>query len=173
MENINSVTMTGNLTFDPELRSLASGTSVCRLRVACNGRRKNSSTGEWEDEPGYYDVTVWGKQGENCAKYLSKGRGVAIQGRLKWREWVDTDSGKKRQAVEIVAEKVQFLGDGGGEKKERGPVSDDEYWGGAPGGQSDLGTPRLDDFGGGAPAAQAAQPAATGGGLDTSDDIPF
>jgi single-strand DNA-binding protein len=107
--NINRVTITGNLTKDPELSSIASGgTSVCSLRVAVNGRRRNSS-GEWEDQPNYFDVTVWGQQGENCAKYLHKGRPVAIDGRLRWREWTTTE-GHKRQAVDIIAETVQFLG---------------------------------------------------------------
>lgn len=111
--NINRVTITGNLTRDPELKSLPSGTSVCELRVACNGRRKNGQTGAWEDDPNYFNVTVWGQQGENCARYLSKGRGVAVDGRLNWREW-ETD-GQKRQAVDIIAETVQFLGGGNGE----------------------------------------------------------
>ena len=85
--NINRVIITGNLTKDPDLSSLPnSGTSVCSLRVAVNGRRKNCA-GEWEDKPNYFDVTVWGQQGENCAKYLKKGRPVAIDGRLRWREW--------------------------------------------------------------------------------------
>src|SRR3982075_4215922 len=75
--------MTGNLTADPELRSLPSGNSVCSLRIACNTRRKNASTGEWEDKPNYFDVTVWGAQGENAARYLSKGRPVAIDGGLE------------------------------------------------------------------------------------------
>ncbi len=107
--NINRVVMTGNLTADPELRSLPSGTSVCSLRVACNTRRKNNSTGEWEDKPNYFNVTVWGAQGENAARYLSKGRPVAIDGRLEWREW-EAQDGTKRQAVDIIAESVQFLG---------------------------------------------------------------
>ncbi len=106
--NINRVVLTGNLTRDPELRSLPSGTAVCSLRIACNTRRKGAS-GEWEDKPNYFDVTVWSAQGENCARYLSKGRPVAIDGRLEWREW-DTQDGQKRQAVEIVADSVQFLG---------------------------------------------------------------
>jgi single-strand DNA-binding protein len=108
--NINRVIITGNLTRDPELRSLTSGNSVCSLRVACNGRRRNQATNEWEDVPNYFDVTVWGAQGENCKKFLSRGRPVAIDGRLQWREWTDKDSGQKRQAVDIVAETVQFLG---------------------------------------------------------------
>ena len=70
--NINRVVMTGNLTADPELRSLPSGTSVCSLRIACNTRRKNASTGEWEDKPNYFNVTVWGAQGENAARYLAR-----------------------------------------------------------------------------------------------------
>ena len=82
---------------------------MCSLRVACNTRRKDNSTGEWVDKPNYFDVTVWGAQGENCARYLSKGRPVAINGRLEWREW-ETQEGGKRQAVEIIAESVQFLG---------------------------------------------------------------
>jgi single-strand DNA-binding protein len=112
--NINTVVVTGNLTKDPELRSLQSGTSVCKLRIAVNSRRKNAN-GEWEDKPNYFDVTVWGAQGENCATYLSKGRPVAVQGRLDWREW-DAQDGGKRQSVEIIAESVQFLGsrDGSG-----------------------------------------------------------
>ena len=80
--NINRVILTGNLTKDPELRSLPSGTAVCRLRLACNTRRKDASSGDWVDKPNFFDVTVWGKQGENCAQYLSKGRPVAIDGRL-------------------------------------------------------------------------------------------
>ena len=107
--NINRVVITGNLTRDPELRSLPSGNSVCSLRVACNGRRRNPTTTEWEDQPNYFDVTVWGAQGENCSRFLSKGRGVAVDGRLQWREWTDKE-GQKRQSVDIVADSVQFLG---------------------------------------------------------------
>lgn len=112
--NINRVIITGNLTRGPETRSTGSGNTVCSLRVACNGRRRNPQTQEWEDVPNYFDVSVWGAQGDNCQRYLSKGRGVAVDGRLQWREWTDND-GNKRQAVDIVAENVQFLGGGNGE----------------------------------------------------------
>lgn len=108
--NINRVIITGNLTSDPELRTLQSGTAVCKLRVAVNTRRK-SSGGDWEDKPNFFDVTVWGKHGENCAQYLAKGRPVAVDGRLEWREW-EAKEGGKRQAVEIVADSVQFLSSG-------------------------------------------------------------
>jgi single-strand DNA-binding protein len=114
MANINRVVLVGNLTRDPELRNTPSGTAVCSLRIAVNTRRKDSS-GQWVEKPNYFDITVWGAQGENCAQYLSKGRPVAIDGRLEWREW-DAQDGTKRQAVEVIAESVQFLGgrDGGG-----------------------------------------------------------
>jgi len=107
--NINRVVLTGNLTADPELRSLPSGTSVCELRVACNSRRKDQSSGEWVDKPNYFNVKVWGAQGENASRYLSKGRPVAIDGRLDWREWESQD-GTKRQTIDIIADSVQFLG---------------------------------------------------------------
>jgi single-strand DNA-binding protein len=109
MANINRVVLVGNLTRDPELRSLPSGMSVCSLRIAVNTRRKDGATGEWTEKPNYFDITVWGNQGENCAQYLSKGRPVAIDGRLEWREW-DAQDGTKRQAVEVIADTVQFLG---------------------------------------------------------------
>ena len=112
--NVNVVVITGNLTRDPELRHTGGGTAVCDLRVAVNSRRKDQS-GNWVDKPNFFDVTVWGAQGENCATYLAKGRPVAIEGRLDWREWEAKDGGK-RQAVQIIANTVQFLGsrDGSG-----------------------------------------------------------
>jgi single-strand DNA-binding protein len=106
--NINRVVLVGNLTRDPEMKHLPSGTALCSLRIAVNTRRKDES-GQWTDKPNYFDVTVWGAQGENCANYLSKGRPVAVDGRLEWREW-DAQDGTKRQAVEIIADSVQFLG---------------------------------------------------------------
>jgi single-strand DNA-binding protein len=84
---------------------------VCKLRVAVNTRQKDQATGEWGDKPNYFDVTVWGNQAESCAQYLARGRAIAVDGRLDWREW-DAQDGTKRQAVEIIAETVQFLGGG-------------------------------------------------------------
>ena len=108
--NINRVVLTGNLTRDPELRSLPSGTSVCKLRIASNTRRKDQASGEWVDKANFFDVTVWGAQGENCSRFLSKGRPIALDGRLEWREWEAQDGSGKRQSVEIIADSVQFLG---------------------------------------------------------------
>jgi single-strand DNA-binding protein len=160
--NINRVVMTGNLTRDPELRSLQSGLSVCSLRIASNTRRKNNASGEWEDKPNFFDVTVWGAQGENCARYLAKGRPVALDGRLEWREWEDKE-GNKRQSVEIIADSVQFLG------------GREEGSGGAPNGGNGNGFSKpAADF----PAdTQDFVPAGGGNAGSTSpasdDDIPF
>lgn len=109
-QDINSVVITGNLTQEPELRTLASGTTVCHMRVAVNSRRKNSQTREWEDKPNYLNVVVWGAHGASCAEHLSKGRPVAVEGRLDWREWEAKEGGGKRQAIEIIADTVKFLG---------------------------------------------------------------
>jgi single-strand DNA-binding protein len=154
--NINVVAVTGNLTRDPELRTLQSGTSVCKLRIAVNTRRKGQD-GNWEDKPNYFDVTVWGAQGENCATYLAKGRPVAINGRLEWREW--EQDGNKRQAVEIVADTVQFLGSrDGGQGGGGGNANGGSFTGG-----SDL-PADTSDF-------DSASPAGVGSSAD--DDIPF
>jgi single-strand DNA-binding protein len=157
--NINRVIITGNLTRDPELRSLQSGMSVCSLRVACNTRRKDNQSGEWVDKPNFFDVTIWGRQGENAAQYLSKGRPVAIDGRLEWREWQDKD-GNKRQSVDIIADNIQFLS------------SPEGFNGGGNGGSGGF-TPQsdvpvsTDDF------APAQVGGGGGGGAPADDDIPF
>ena len=107
--SVNVVVLVGNLTRDPELRATGGGTSVCRLGVAVNERTKDPATGEWGERPNYFDIDVFGAQGENCAQYLSKGRQVAIEGRLRWRSW-ETPEGQKRSAVSVVANTVQFIG---------------------------------------------------------------
>src|SRR3989442_6205256 len=117
--SITRVVLVGNLTRAPELRHTPSGMAVCSLRLAVHTRRKDGATGEWTEKPNYFDITVWGAQGENCAQYLSKGRPVGVDGRLEWREW-EAQDGSKRQAVEVIADTVQFLGSreggaGGGE----------------------------------------------------------
>ena len=161
--NINRVVLTGNLTRDPELRSLQSGTSVCSLRIATNSRRRDAS-GEWVDKPNYFSVTVWGAQGENCARFLSKGRPVCIDGRLDWREWQAQD-GSKRESVEIIAESVQFLGgrddNMGGGGGQGGGAYNNGY---AP--HSDV-PADTSDFG--PPQAVGARPSAP----MSDDDIPF
>ena len=110
--NINRVVLTGNLTRDPELSATGGGLSICKLGIAVNTRRRDES-GQWGDKPNYFSVSVFGNQAESCSQYLSKGRPVAIDGRLEWREWQAQD-GSKRESVEIVADSVQFLGSGQG-----------------------------------------------------------
>ena len=107
--NINRVVLTGNLTRDPELRSTGGGLSVCKLRVAVNTRRKNSETGNWDEKPNYFSVTVFGRQADSCGQYLRKGRPIAIDGRLEWSEYTNNE-GQKRESVDIIADSVQFLG---------------------------------------------------------------
>jgi single-strand DNA-binding protein len=109
--NINRVVLVGNLTRDPELRHTPGGTPVCSLRVAVNDRKRDES-GNWVDAPNYFSISVFGNQAENCAQYLSKGRPVGVDGKLRWREWQAQD-GSKREAVEVVADSVQFLGSRG------------------------------------------------------------
>jgi single-strand DNA-binding protein len=106
--NINRVVLTGNLTRDPEVRSTPNGLTICKLGIACNTRKKNSSTGAWEEKPNFFRVTVFGAQAENCGQYLRKGRPVAIDGRLEWSSW-ETE-GQKRESIDIIADSVQFLG---------------------------------------------------------------
>src|SRR5919206_2327497 len=118
--NINRVVLVGNLTRDPELRHTPGGTPVCSLRIAVNSRRRDES-GQWVDKPNYFDVSIFGNQAESSAQYLSKGRPVGIDGRLDWREW-EAQDGSKRQAVQVIADTVQFLGsrgdsEGGGERQ--------------------------------------------------------
>lgn len=148
MASINRVVLVGNLTRDPELRHTPSGTALCKLGIAVNDRIKQGD--EWVEKANFFDVTVWGAQAESCSRYLSKGRQVAIDGRLDHQTW--EKDGQKRSKVEIIAQNVQFLGgrqDAAG--ADAAPVS-----AGAPSGL----TPDTSDF-----------DSAPGG--DSDDDIPF
>jgi len=149
---INSVTMTGNLTRDPELKSLPSGMSVCQIRIANNRSVKDKQTGDWKDVPGFFDVVIFGPRGENVSRQCSKGTKIIIEGYLRWREW--EHEGKKHQRVEIVANKAipvaRHQSDGNG------------------GGGGGYQQPAAASGGGQQPAAPWGQP---GDGID--DDIPF
>lgn len=111
-------TLVGNLTSDPRGNEAE---TVCNLRVAVNMRRKISD--EWQDVVGFYDVVVIGGRAKTCLEYLAKGRQVAIDGRLQWREW--EKDGAKRQSVEILADEVQFIGSRG-EDSQSGDASSTE-----------------------------------------------
>ncbi|HAM33185.1 MAG TPA: single-stranded DNA-binding protein [Deltaproteobacteria bacterium] len=114
--SINRVILAGNLVRDPETRFLPSGVAVASFSIAVNRRYKSNN--EVKEEVSFFDISVFGKAGENCAEYLSKGRSVLVEGRLRQRSW-ETD-GVKRSKVEVVADNVQFLGSPRGASAEKG-----------------------------------------------------
>ena len=110
MANLNKVFLIGNLTRDPELRYIPSGTAVANFGLATN-RVYTTPSGEKKQETCFVRVVVWGRMAEVCGEYLSKGRPVFIEGRLQYRAW-DGPGGEKRSMLEVRAERVQFLGRG-------------------------------------------------------------
>ena len=106
MASFNKVMLMGNLTRDPELRYTANGSAVTSFGLAVN--RKFKQGDDWKEDVCFVDITVWGKQGENCAEYLSKGRPVFVEGRLQFSSW--ESDGQKRNKLDVVANTVQFLG---------------------------------------------------------------
>lgn len=118
MAGLNKVIMIGNLTHDPELKYTQSGTARTRFSIAVN-RKYRDQEGELQEETTFVPVVVWGNQAESCANYLSKGRQVAVDGRLRIDSF-ETEEGEKRKVVEIVAWNVQFLGRKTREDKETG-----------------------------------------------------
>lgn len=106
--SINRVTLTGNLTREPELRNTAGGLPVLGFGVAVNDRRKNPQTGEWEDYPNFIDCTMFGTRAENVRQFLQKGTKVAIEGKLRWSQWESKD-GQKRSKLEVIVDELEFL----------------------------------------------------------------
>ena len=113
MANLNKVMLIGNLTRDPELRYTPKGTAVADIGMAIN-RVWNNEAGQKQEETTFVDVTLWGRQAELAEKYLGKGRGVYIEGRLQLDTWDDKETGKKRSKLKVVGENLQFLPDGKG-----------------------------------------------------------
>jgi len=147
--DINSVVLVGRLTRDAELKYTANGTAVCKFSVAVNRSRKTGDT--WGDEAHFFDVVLWGRQGEAIHQYLSKGKQVGVQGELRQNRW--EQNGQNRSKVEIHALNVQLLG---------GNPS-----GGAPSGsRSNAGS----DF---QPSSGYNQDKFSGGPEEFEDDIPF
>jgi single-strand DNA-binding protein len=126
MSSFNKVILMGNLTKDPEIRYSPSGTAVAKFGLAVNRRYKQGE--EAKEEVCFVDIVVFGKQAENAGKYLVKGQGAIIDGRLQQRRW-ETEDGQKRSIHEVVAQSVQFLtkraagspSEGGGERSEAVP----------------------------------------------------
>ncbi|MGM0431226.1 MAG: single-stranded DNA-binding protein [Spirochaetota bacterium] len=116
--DLNSVVLIGRLTRDCELRYTNSGTAVCRISIAVNRRKRSGDS--WEEEANFFDVTLWGKQGEALSNYLEKGKQIAVHGELRQNRW--EQDGQKRSRVEIAANNVQLLGSpstGGGQSPAR------------------------------------------------------
>jgi single-strand DNA-binding protein len=107
--SINRVVLTGNLTKDAELKQTPGGMAIVKIRLAVNDRRKNSQTGQWEDSPNFIDVTMLGSRGEAVSRFLGKGKQIAVEGKLRWREW-ENAAGEKRSALEVVADDIELLG---------------------------------------------------------------
>jgi single-strand DNA-binding protein len=149
MASFNKVILLGNVTRDPELKYISSGTAVTEIGLAVNDRRKGPN-GDWIEETTFVDVTLWGRTAEIASEYLNKGAPVLIEGRLKLDTW--EKDGKKNSKLRVVGERMQLLGSKGG-------------GGGAPGGSR--GAPRRNEE-----EAQYGQPAAADLG-PPDEDIPF
>ncbi|MDP6505589.1 MAG: single-stranded DNA-binding protein [Planctomycetota bacterium] len=107
MSSYNRVVLMGNLTRDPELRQTPSGRSVADLGLATNEKYKNQA-GETVEKTCFVDIVTWGRQAENCSKYLSKGRPVLVEGRLQLDQW-ENKEGEKRSRLRVLADRVQFI----------------------------------------------------------------
>ncbi len=118
--SFNKIILVGNLGRDPELRYTPQGTPVCSFSLATNERRKDRTTGENNDITTWFRVTLWGRQAETASQYLTRGRPVYIEGRLRVEEWTDRD-GKPRHTLEVHATDMQFIGGGGRGEDAGGP----------------------------------------------------
>jgi single-strand DNA-binding protein len=160
---VNKVILVGNLGADPDMRYTPSGQGVCELRVATSDSWTDKN-GQKQERTEWHRVVVWGKRAEVCAKYLSKGRQVFVEGRIQTRSWDDKD-GNKKYMTEIIANDVQFLGGGGGREGAAGGGRRDD---GPPPNEPDFG---LGGGGGGFGGGGGGGGGYGGGGPD--DDIPF
>lgn len=162
MASFNKVILMGNLTRDPQVRYLPSGSAVAEIGLAVNRSWFDKQSNQRKEEVTFVDVTLWGRTAEVAGEYLTKGRGVLIEGRLQLDQWDDRESGQKRSKLKVVGEQMTMLpraGDGGGG-----------------GGFQRSAPPQAQEFngGGGEPAPMA------GGGFEpppaanpSSDDVPF
>jgi|ERR1035437_4520847 single-strand DNA-binding protein len=159
MANLNKVLLIGNLTRDPEVRYTPKGTAVADIGLAIN-RIWNNEQNQRQEETTFVDITLWGRQAELAQQYLTKGRGVFIEGRLQMDTWEDKQSGQKRSKLKIVGENLQFLPDGKG--------------GSAPSSMGGNSRPAASAPRPGPPqGASAAQEEPGGYPGDEEDDIPF
>lgn len=122
--SINRVSISGNLTRDPELRQTKSGTPSLSFCVAVNDRRRNPQSGEWEDYPNFIDCVMFGARAEAVSKYLNKGMKVAIEGKLRYSTW--ERDGQRRSKIEVVAEEVEFMSRAQGKQVAQEPSAYDD-----------------------------------------------
>ena len=108
MADLNHVVLIGRLTRDAELKYTAGGQAVCKFSIAVNRRKKNGD--QWEDEANFFDIVLWGKQGESLQTYLVKGKMIGVDGELRQDRW--QQDGQNRSKVEIIANYIQLLGGG-------------------------------------------------------------
>lgn len=109
MPSFNKVILMGNFTRDPELRFLPNNTAVCDMGLAVNDRYQNKATGQWEDRPNFVDCTAFGRTAENISKFFAKGRPIFIEGKLRFEQWEDRQSGQKRSKLKVVVDTWQFV----------------------------------------------------------------
>jgi single-strand DNA-binding protein len=178
MTDLNHVILIGRLTRDAELRYTASGQAVCKFSIAVNRRRKNGD--QWEDEANFFDIVLWGRQGESLNQYLVKGKMIGVEGELRQDRW--QQDGQNRSKVEIVANNLQLLGGSGGPGGSGGGAwqasgnsgnsgSSGAWQAGASGGQGNSGSwsgEAVQDSGG-----EEAPPPRSAGDDGFADDIPF
>jgi len=116
--SLNKVVLAGNLTREPELKSLPSGSSILSFGIAVTERRRNNQTGEWEERSNYFDCTMFGTRAESLSRYMHKGDKIALEGRLQWRQWQDSQTGQNRSKVDIIVNEVEFMS---GRRQEQQP----------------------------------------------------
>lgn len=121
--SINTVTLSGNLTRDIEIRRTQAGKVIASFGIAVNDRKKNGQTGEWEDVPNFFDIVGFGERWVGIANYVSKGSKVTILGKLRWSQW--EKDGQKRSKVEIVADEIEFMSSRQGRQPEQQESDDD------------------------------------------------
>lgn len=156
MADVNIVVLAGRLTRDPEMRYTPSGMAVAKLGMAIGRKFKDNQSGQMREETTFVDVEVWGRQAETASQYLSKGRGLLVEGELRYDQWEDKQTGQKRSKLKVVASRVQFLG---------GPA-------GAGGGGSGGGGGGGEGGGGGGPKPQRQAPQNRGRQAPPADDGP-
>ncbi|MAG59095.1 MAG: single-stranded DNA-binding protein [Planctomycetes bacterium] len=174
MANFNKVLLMGNLTRDPEMKYLPSGTPVVEFGLAVNRQWKDQASGERREATTFVDCKSMGRQAEVINQYMVKGRGIFVEGRLDFRQWEAKDGSGKRSKIDVFVENFQFLGQGGNRDGGGGPPrqqqqQQQQQQGQGYGAQS----PQDPGMGGRAPMGGGAPMGPTGDSYVPDDDVPF